>query len=106
MGVSVFEAISSFERVSGKKLNYRVTNRREGDIEQIWADPSYANMELGWKTELSLDDAMKSAWEWEKHYRTKKPNNEKNYLNNRRSRFYWLACGKAVCKKLSRLPYC
>ncbi len=71
-GVSVFEAISSFERVSAKKLNYMVADRREGDIEQIWADPSYANMELGWKTELSLDDAMKSAWEWEKHYRIKK----------------------------------
>ncbi len=71
-GVSVFEAIESFERVSGKKLNYIVGDRREGDIEQIWADPSYANKELGWKTELSLDDAMKSAWQWEQNYRMKK----------------------------------
>lgn len=65
-GVSVFEAINSFERVSGKKLNYRITGRREGDIEKIWADPSFANSELGWKTRYSLDDAMSSAWEWEK----------------------------------------
>jgi UDP-glucose 4-epimerase len=71
-GVSVFEAIRSFEKVSGTKLNYRVDNRREGDIEQIWADPSYANTELGWKTEHSLDDAMKSAWDWERNYRKKK----------------------------------
>jgi UDP-glucose 4-epimerase len=65
-GVSVFEAISSFERVSGVKLNYRITGRREGDIEKIWADPTLANRELGWKTVCSLDDAMRSAWEWEK----------------------------------------
>ena len=70
-GVSVFEAISSFERVSGIKLNFRVVGRRPGDIEKIWADPSYANRELGWKTESSLDEAMKSAWDWEKHYRNK-----------------------------------
>lgn len=71
-GVSVFEAINSFEKVSGKKLNYTVSNRRKGDIEQIWADPSYANRELGWKTESSLDEAMKSAWDWEQYYRKNK----------------------------------
>lgn len=68
-GVSVFEAIKSFERATGVKLKYRVTERRPGDIEKIWADPSLANKELGWKTEYSLDDAMKSAWEWEKFIR-------------------------------------
>ncbi len=65
-GVSVFEAIHSFEKVSGLKLNYKVTGRREGDIEKIWADPSLANRVLGWKTVYSLDDAMDSAWKWEK----------------------------------------
>ena len=65
-GVSVLEAIRSFEKVSGVKLNYRITGRREGDIEKIWADPSLANNELGWKTVYSLDDAMRTAWEWEK----------------------------------------
>jgi UDP-glucose 4-epimerase len=64
-GVSVFEAINSFERVSGRKLKYSIAPRRQGDIEKIWADPSLANRELGWKTVYSLDDAMKSAWEWE-----------------------------------------
>lgn len=66
-GVSVFEMINSFERVSGIKLKYRVTGRRPGDIEKIWADTSLANRELGWKTEYSLDDAVRSAWEWEKN---------------------------------------
>lgn len=66
-GVSVFEAIESFERVTGEKLNYRVTGRRPGDIEKIWADASLANKELGWSARLSLDDAMKSAWDWQKN---------------------------------------
>lgn len=65
-GVSVFEAIHSFEKVSGVKLKYKITDRRPGDIEKIWADPSFANTELGWKTVCSLDDAMRSAWDWEK----------------------------------------
>lgn len=68
-GVSVLEAIKSFERISGKSLSYTVTDRREGDIEKIWADPSLANRELGWRAESSLDEAMKSAWDWEQYYR-------------------------------------
>ncbi len=68
-GVSVLEAIESFERVSGMKLKYKITGRRAGDIEKIWADPSLANRELGWKTISSLDDSMKTAWEWEKYIR-------------------------------------
>lgn len=71
-GVSVLEAIKSFERISGLKLNYRIVGRRAGDIEKIWADPSYANKELGWKTLSSLDDAMRTAWEWEKMIRSNK----------------------------------
>jgi UDP-glucose 4-epimerase len=65
-GVSVFEALQSFEKVTGIKVKYRITGRREGDIEQIWADPSLANKELKWKTGYSLDDCMKTAWEWQK----------------------------------------
>jgi UDP-glucose 4-epimerase len=70
-GVSVIEAIRSFERVAGMKLKYRITGRRAGDIEKIWADPSFANKELGWKTLSSLDEAMRTAWEWEKNIRKK-----------------------------------
>jgi UDP-glucose 4-epimerase len=68
-GVSVLEAIHSFEKVSGVKLKYKITGRRQGDIVKIWADPSRATRELGWKTIYSLDDCMKTAWEWEKQIR-------------------------------------
>jgi len=71
-GVSVLEAIRSFERVSGIKLRFKIVDRRAGDIEKIWADPSFANKELGWKTLSSLDEAMKTAWDWEKMIRSKK----------------------------------
>ncbi len=71
-GVSVLDAIKSFERVSGIKLRYKITGRRAGDIEKIWADPSFANKELGWKTLSTLDESMKTAWDWEKNYRSKK----------------------------------
>lgn len=70
-GVSVLDAIKSFERVSGLKLKYSITGRRAGDIEKIWADPSFANRELGWKTVSTLDEAMKTAWDWEKNIRKK-----------------------------------
>ena len=66
-GNSVMEVIHSFERVSGKKLNYRIAPRREGDIAKIWADCSLANNLLGWKAEKNLDQMMLSAWNWEKH---------------------------------------
>ena len=69
-GYSVLEAVNTFQEVTGQKLNYKIVGRRAGDIEQIWADTSYANEELGWKTERSLADALLSAWNWEKHIRS------------------------------------
>ena len=68
-GSSVLEVIQSFERVSGKKLNYKIVRRREGDVVAAYADTNKANDELGWKTKLSLDDAMLSAWNWEQKVR-------------------------------------
>lgn len=70
-GSSVLDAIKSFERVSGKALKYQIVDRREGDITAAYAETSKANTVLGWKTELSLDDAMSSAWEWEQKIRNK-----------------------------------
>jgi len=70
-GVSVFEAIAAFERATGVKVKYQVTGRRAGDIEKIWADPSLANRELKWKTEITLDEAMETAWRWEQKLRNK-----------------------------------
>nr|WP_297789310.1 UDP-glucose 4-epimerase GalE [uncultured Allomuricauda sp.] len=69
-GSSVLEVIQSFERVSGEKLNYKIVDRRPGDITQAYADTKKANEVLGWKAKSSLDDAMKSAWEWEKIIRS------------------------------------
>jgi UDP-glucose 4-epimerase len=64
-GSSVLEVIKAFERVSGKDLKYRIVGRREGDITAAFADTSIANKELGWKAELTLDDALRSAWKWQ-----------------------------------------
>ncbi|MBU2940008.1 UDP-glucose 4-epimerase GalE [Lacinutrix sp. C3R15] len=64
-GSSVLEVIESFERVSGEKLNYKIVARREGDVISAFADTQKANKYLGWKTELTLDDAMLSAWKWQ-----------------------------------------
>ncbi|MCK5822453.1 MAG: UDP-glucose 4-epimerase GalE [Bacteroidales bacterium] len=68
-GNSVLEVINAFEKVSEQKLNYKITNKREGDVEKIYADTKYANSELGWKAEKTIDDALLSAWNWEMYYR-------------------------------------
>ena len=64
-GYSVLEVIRSFEKTSGQKLNYIITGRRAGDVEQVWADTTYANNELGWKAERGLDTMTESAWKWQ-----------------------------------------
>ena len=69
-GSSVLEVIHSFERVSGKKLNYKIVDKRAGDVIQAYADTAKANEVLGWKAKSTLDEAMKSAWEWEKKVRS------------------------------------
>jgi UDP-glucose 4-epimerase len=71
VGSSVLEVISSFEKVSGKPFQYKIVNRREGDVTVAYASTTKANNELGWKTESTLDDAMDSAWKWEQKVRTK-----------------------------------
>ena len=68
-GSTVLEVIESFERVSGKKLNYKIVERRSGDITEAYADTEKANKVLGWKAESSLDEAMRSAWDWERKIR-------------------------------------
>ncbi|HAQ64407.1 MAG TPA: UDP-glucose 4-epimerase GalE [Bacteroidales bacterium] len=64
-GLTVLEVINSFERVSGVKLNYRLVERRPGDVEKVWADTAYANEELGWKAKKAVDEMTLSAWKWE-----------------------------------------
>jgi len=68
-GSSVLEVIESFEKVSGKKLKYKIVGRREGDVVAAYADTTKANEELGWKAEKTLDEALDSAWKWEQKVR-------------------------------------
>lgn len=69
-GSSVLEVINSFVKVSGQKLNYVIAKRREGDVTAAYADTTHANGELGWKANLTLDEAMSSAWKWEQKVRS------------------------------------
>ncbi len=71
-GISVLEMINTFERVNSVSINYTITGRRPGDIEQVWADTTLANRELGWKAQSSLEETLASAWKWEKYYRNNK----------------------------------
>lgn len=64
-GSSVLEVIRSFERISKKTLNYKIVERRKGDPAAAYADTTKAKKILGWEAQLSLDDALKSAWQWE-----------------------------------------
>jgi UDP-glucose 4-epimerase len=71
-GISVFEIIKAFEKATGEALKYRVVGRREGDIEKVYADTSYANSELGWRAEKGIEETLQSAWQWEMNIRSKK----------------------------------
>ena len=68
-GVSVLELVNTFEKVTGQKLNYKIVGRRSGDTEQVWADTNFANNELGWTAESTLEETLLSAWNWEKYYK-------------------------------------
>ncbi|MFT6333888.1 MAG: UDP-glucose 4-epimerase [Saprospiraceae bacterium] len=69
IGLSVLEVIKSFEKTSGIKLNYILTDRREGDVEAVYANVSYAQDLLSWKAKYGIDQMTKSAWLWEKAMR-------------------------------------
>lgn len=64
-GVTVLEAIQSFEKVSGVKLNYETGPRRPGDVIAIYANNDYAVNSLGWNIQYGIDDMMLTAWQWE-----------------------------------------
>lgn len=72
--VSVLELVNSFEKVNNLKLNYKFAPRRAGDVIAIWADPTLANEELGWKATRTVDETLAAAWAWEKNLL----NNEKH----------------------------
>ncbi len=68
-GYSVLEIVHAFEKVNRLKLNYIIDDRRQGDVEKVWADTSKANKVLNWKAEFTIEDALRDAWNWEKKYR-------------------------------------
>lgn len=67
--VSVLELVRTFQQVNDIRLNYRIVERRPGDVEAIWGDPSLANEELGWRAERTLEQTLAAAWAWEKKLR-------------------------------------
>lgn len=69
-GTSVLELIKAFERASGKTVPYQIVDRRSGDVTEVWADPSFAEKELGWKAERDIDAMCVDSWRWQ----TKNPN--------------------------------
>jgi UDP-glucose 4-epimerase len=64
-GLSVLEILNAFETVNDVKVPHEIVGRRAWDIEQVWADPSYANKMLQWKAETSLEDTVRSIWKWQ-----------------------------------------
>ena len=65
VGLSVLELINAFETSTGVKVPHKIVGRREGDIEKVWANPDRANNVLGWKATTSIEDTMRSAWNWQ-----------------------------------------
>ena len=68
-GVSVIELITEFEKVNNVKVPHKIVGRRAGDIEKVWADPSFANKVLGWTADTPLADTLRSAWKWQQRLR-------------------------------------
>ncbi len=65
IGYSVLDIINAFEKTTGIKINYKIVERRSGDVEAVYADTSLANQELGWKALYNIEDMMRTAWKWE-----------------------------------------
>ncbi len=70
-GVTVLELINAFETGTGVKVPHKIVERREGDIEKVWANPKKANEVLGWTAQESVEDTLLTAWNWQKRLREK-----------------------------------
>ncbi len=64
-GSSVMKIIKAFEKVNKLKLNYKIVDRRPGDVTAVWADTGLAAKELGWQSKLTMEDALRDAWKWQ-----------------------------------------
>jgi len=73
IGYSVLDVVKNFEKVTNIKIPYVFVDRRPGDIDKCYADPTKAFKELGWKAEKTLEDMCRDAWNWQK-------NNPKGYV--------------------------
>ncbi|WP_454046248.1 UDP-glucose 4-epimerase GalE [Chryseobacterium sp. Marseille-Q8038] len=72
-GSSVLEVVKAFEKANNVEVPYQICARREGDITIAYANPEKAEKELNWKSETSLEESLRTVWEWQK------------YLNSRNS---------------------
>lgn len=70
-GLSVLEVIRFFEKANHLKIDYEFAPRREGDIPEIWADPSLANREMDWKAVVPIEETLQNTWKWEQYARAK-----------------------------------
>ena len=66
-GLSVIEIVDMFEKVNGVKVPREIAHRRDGDIEQVWADATLANTKLGWKAQIPIEETLKNTWQWQIH---------------------------------------
>ena len=64
-GYSVLQVVHAYEKCCGKKINYRIVGRRQGDIGSCYADPSKAKRELGWEAQYGIDDMCTDSWRWQ-----------------------------------------
>ena len=71
-GYSVLDLVKAFEKVNNIKIPYKIIDRRPGDIDMCYADPTKANEELGWKAERGIDEMCEDSWRWQS-------NNPKGY---------------------------
>jgi len=74
-GLSVLEIIETFMKVTGVDVPYKIVGRRSGDVEKVWADPSYANIVLGWTATETVEETLRSAWAWEQNLAKRAENN-------------------------------
>lgn len=74
VGYSVMEIIKSFELVTGSKLNYEITNRRDGDVPELFASTNLAYEKLGWSAKMDLEEMIRSSWQWEQNLRKEQTN--------------------------------
>lgn len=65
IGYSVLDVVQAFEKVSGKKVPYKIVPRRAGDIAKCYSDPSYAKEIIGWEAKKTLEDMCQDSWKWQ-----------------------------------------